>query len=67
MESELKHNELVDLLKWQLELGVTETMNEAPVNRYQALNQEVDTQLEVSSLNSDSTVSYTHLTLPTKA
>tara|TARA_Y100000746_G_C15450681_1_gene426987 strand:- start:410 stop:1180 length:771 start_codon:yes stop_codon:yes gene_type:complete len=54
MESELKHNELVDLLKWQLELGVTETMNEAPVNRYQALNQEVDTQLEVSSLNSDS-------------
>jgi len=55
MESELNHNELVEMLKWQLELGVTETIGEVPLNRYQTPEQEVDTQPSAGSLDKGTT------------
>ena len=53
MESDLKRNELMELLKWQLELGVTETIGEVPLNRFQTPEQEIDRQPKASSQDKD--------------
>ena len=53
MESDLKHSELIELLKWQLEVGVTETIGEVPLNRFQTPEQEIDRQPKASSQDKD--------------
>lgn len=42
MESNLTHAELLELLRWQFELGVTETIGEEPVNRYKLVQEKKD-------------------------
>ena len=53
MESDSTHNELLELLRWQFEVGVTETIGEEPINRYKSLLQEKDYASKLSSLNEE--------------
>ena len=53
MESNLTHAELLELLRWQFEIGVTETIGEEPINRYKSLPEESDYPPKISSLNEE--------------
>ena len=49
----MTHNELLALLRWQFEVGVTETIGEEPINRYKSLPEERDYPPKLSSLSEE--------------
>ena len=66
MDSKIDMTDALQLLKWQLELGVDENVGNVPLNRFSepSKNDEIKMQSSVSAeqkMPNINTVSYTHL------
>ena len=62
MDSKSEMTDALELLKWQLELGVDENVGNIPLDRFSDHSQADEVKIETPVFTP---VSYTHLTLPT--